>query len=104
MLGDITISFKFKSCVILTLATNALAAVTLLSTFTLLFGISTLCVLSTARSSKSALLEVVVIKLSSINISSNCACLVISIFCVIVKLPVTPALPPMPALEITFPK
>ena len=52
-----------------------------------LFGIRTLPV-PTARNSKSALLVVVVIKLSSTNISSNCAAPVTSKSCVIVTLPV----------------
>ena len=92
MLGGITISFNTKSCAILTFTTCAFAALRLLSIFTLLLGTNTLPV-PTARSSKSALLDVVVIKLSSINISSNCACCVTSIFCVTVRLPVNPLSP-----------
>ena len=52
-----------------------------------LFGINTLPV-PTALNSKFVLLEVVVIKLSSISISSNCACPDTSISCVTVRPPV----------------
>ena len=92
MLGGIINSFNTKSCAILTFTTCAFATLKSFVISTLLFGINTSPV-PTARSSKSALLDVVVIKLSSINISSNCACCVTSIFCVTVKLPVNPLSP-----------
>ena len=89
ILGGIIISFKTKSCAMFTLTTCALSTLTLLLTFKLLLGIRTLPV-PVALSSRFVLLVVVVIKLSSNNISSNCAFPVTSKFWAIVRLPVNP--------------
>ena len=81
-----------KFDVVRLLAVILLSTVKLFVISTLLFGTRILPV-PLARSSKSALLVVVVTKLSSTRISSNCAAPVISKFSVTVTLPVTPVSP-----------